>query len=73
MMKTASFLIVLTLLSGLTVVSVGAEGRDIHSTLFECTTCHVRTPMPGETLESAPLVKPKPDLCLMCHGDTHGG
>ncbi len=73
MMKTAGFVIVALLLSGLETGSVGAAGRDVHNTLFDCTTCHVRTPTAGDTLESAPLVKPKPDLCLMCHGDTHGG
>ena len=40
---------------------------NVHLTLFECSRCHVGTPSQTDTLETAPLIKPSPALCLDCH------
>ncbi|MHB8783511.1 MAG: cytochrome c3 family protein [Desulfobacteria bacterium] len=40
---------------------------DRHVATVECTACHIRTPVEGDTLETVPLVKPVNELCLDCH------
>jgi hypothetical protein len=44
---------------------------DPHRTVYACTACHQATPVAGDTLATAPLILPVPDLCMSCHGDFH--
>jgi len=60
------------LVVAITGKSMGTVQPDIHRARFACTTCHITTPPEGATRENAPLIMSPPELCLACHGDTHG-
>ena len=44
-----------------------ATHDDIHAKTIPCTKCHVKTPGPNDTRETAPLIMPAEELCKTCH------
>ncbi len=45
----------------------GHTDNDIHVAKCACTDCHVKMPVEGDTLETARLTAPVPQLCQQCH------
>lgn len=41
--------------------------NDIHAQKLACTKCHVKTPGPSDTIQTAPLIMPQQELCKGCH------
>jgi predicted CXXCH cytochrome family protein len=68
------FIPVLTLLLASPSGAVpGHKDNDIHISSLQCIDCHTKTPSEGDTLETAPLIAPVPNLCISCHQGGMGG
>jgi len=69
MRRTARILFAGTLTLA-TAFGAAAAHDDVHAKKFPCTRCHVKTPGPNDTRETAPLVMPGQELCKSCHKES---